>query len=97
MRIRIKYNQGFWVVFFGNYKPEVFSSHEAAIEATQKRWKRFYKENVAYSIVQKLSINKLSEHEKDFVLKLAQTQCKGITKKQYGWIRGLYERQEREW
>lgn len=85
-----------WDVTFDG-KTERFNSHAAAILYANKVWKRFYKEQAAYSMIMTIAVNNLNQTELEFVTKLLQSRCKGITKKQYGYLKGIHERQVREW
>lgn len=85
-----------WEVSF-NGKVEQFNNPTAAYEYAKKVFKRYYKEQAAYSMLMTLAVNLFSNIERDFYNKLYQTRCKGITKRQYGYLAGIYERQMREW
>lgn len=85
-----------WRVEFNSITTD-FNSNLAAITFADKQWKRYYKEQAAYSMLISLSINLLSIAEAMLHAKLLSTKCKGITKKQYGYLKGIHERQEREW
>src|ERR1700685_461515 len=58
---------------------------------------RAWKEASAYSMARTISSNQLSMAEADVVRKLCKTKCRGITPKQWGYIKGIHERQQREW
>jgi hypothetical protein len=81
----------------GGYNYHHFISPDGAFEFAKQWIKRFYKECVAYSCLQTIAVNRLSVEEHGLIQKLLRTRCKGITKAQYGWLRGIHERQEREW
>ena len=68
-----------------------------AYDYVRKYIKRYYKECCAFSMVSTLSYNLLSTDELALVSKLRRFKCKGITKAQYGYLKGLHERQQREW
>ena len=85
-----------WRVEFNNELSD-FNSHNAAITFADKLWKRYYKEQGAYSMILNISINLLSNKDKELVEKLQKTNCRGITKRQYGYLVGIHERQVREW
>jgi hypothetical protein len=55
---------------------------------------KILREQKAYNLVsQLLRQNRfLSNEEDDLVLKLYKHQCKNITKRQYGYLKGIYER-----
>lgn len=74
-----------------------FETNEGAFEYVRKYIKRYQKESSAASMVRILSVNLLSIKEAEFVYKLEKSNCKGITKRQYGYLKGIYERQQREW
>lgn len=84
-----------WQVRFNNCA-KIFSKHEGAIEYANKVWKRYYKEQAALSMVNSISLNLLDVKEIEFIKKVKATKCAGISKAQYGYIKGIYERQERE-
>lgn len=85
-----------WRVEF-NGKTTDFNSNLAAITFADKQWKRYYKEQAAYSMLLTIAYNLLNSQDQLFVLKLKDTNCKSITKKQYGYLKGIHERQVREW
>lgn len=87
---------GYWILWFGNIN-KWFQSFEAAEREGKKIWKRYYKENAAFSMIEKIAQNILTIQELDFVRKLQRSRCKGISLKQYGYLKGIYERQQREW
>jgi hypothetical protein len=86
----------YWKLRVGDYHNWYLSYDAAAIEAT-KRWLKFYRESAAKSKLDCISQNLLSVRDLDFVKKLHRSNCKGITKAQYGYLSGIYERQEKEW
>lgn len=102
MKLKIKciqnplWIQSVWSVSF-NGKTEEFNNPEAAVRWGVKQSKRFYKECAAYSMVCTTAVNLLSIKDSEFIQKLLQSKCVGITKPQYGYIKGIHERQEREW
>lgn len=98
MKILLRKDQanGYWKLRMGSYN-NWFLSYEAATVEAKKRWKRFYKESAAFAMVMSISSNLLSIDEADLVRNLRASKCKGITKKQYGYLKGIHERQEREW
>ena len=105
MKIKIKSHKSlfcgsfgniFWTVTF-NGKTTSYPNAEAAFQGATKRYKRFYKESAAFSMLKDLAHNMLEIKEYDFVTKLHRTKCAGITKSQYGYLKGIYERQQREW
>lgn len=91
-----KDKNGYWKARFDGYN-EWFMTFEAADIWVRKTMKRYYKESVAFSILGDIGVNLLSCRERELVDKLIKNRCKGITKKQYGWLRGIHERQQREW
>lgn len=72
-------------------------THEGAFQFARKYILRYTKEHAAYSRVLEISMNTLSLNELQLVHKLLKTKCRGITPKQYGYLAGIYERQQREW
>jgi hypothetical protein len=87
---------GYWKARFDN-KHEWFRTFEAADLWARKEVKRWYKESAAYACLTGLRINQLTCREAEFYDKLYLNKCKGITKAQYGYLRGIHERQQREW
>lgn len=87
-----------WDVTFAD-KTERFNSHLAAITYANKVWTRYYKEQAAFSMLQTIAVNMLCISNGDFDLcsKLNKTNCVGITKRQYGYLVGIHERQQKEW
>lgn len=74
-----------------------FHTFDAAMTFLKKTLTRAYKEASAYSMARSISSNLLSIDEQALVRKLCKNKCKGITPKQYGYLKGIHERQEREW
>lgn len=74
-----------------------YADVEAAYKSAAKRFKRYYKESAAFSMLSKVSANLCTIDEWEFIKKIRRTKCKGITPKQYGYLKGIYERQERAW
>lgn len=96
MKIKLFKDGHVWCVVF-NKDSSWFENYEGATEYALKVYKRYYKEQAAYSRLCQISSNLLSVEERAFYNKLVRTRCKGITKAQYGFLTGIYERQEREW
>src|ERR1700692_1037988 len=80
-----------------NGSTEYFHDFNTAVGRMSKKLKRIYKESCAYSMARALSANTLSIDEQDFVRKMCKCKCAGISMKQYGYLKGIHERQEREW
>lgn len=74
-----------------------FDNFEAACKHVEKAIKRARKEASAFSMVSTIAVNLLSVQDRGLVDKLVKGKCRGITKAQYGYLRGIHERQEREW
>lgn len=74
-----------------------YSEYAGAYEYAKKYLKRYHKECSAYSMVQTLAFNLLESKEFELCKKLLKNKCKGITPKQYGYLKGIHERQKREW
>jgi hypothetical protein len=87
----------YWSVIHPNGNSTHYEKYEAAFAYVVKKLKRELKEQVAYSRALKISINLLALIERAFVTEMLKCKCIGITKKQYGWIAGIYERQQKEW
>lgn len=85
-----------WDVTF-NDKTERFNNPEAAQEYARKIFKRYVKESAAFSMCMTIAVNLLSVRDSEFIAKLIKNKCKSITKAQYGYLKGIHERQEREW
>lgn len=97
MKILIrKDDNGYWKLRFGSYN-NWFLTFEGASEQAKKLWKKYYKESAAYAMAQNISINLLTVVDSEFVKTMVKRKCKGITKQQYGYLKGIHERQEREW
>jgi hypothetical protein len=102
MKAKIKFipsliaNSGFWQVTI-NGNTTNYEESAAAYEYARKKLKRVFKEQAAFSRVSKVSVNLLSIDEAKFIRKMIKSKCAGITKAQYGFLAGIYERQEREW
>lgn len=98
MKILLRKDQtnGYWKLRMGSYN-NWFLSFEAAATEAKKRWKRYYKESAAFAMLGNISRNLLSIDELALVQSLHRTKCRGITKAQYGYLKGIHERQEREW
>lgn len=87
---------GYWKARFNN-RHEWFHTFDAAALWAKKEMKRFYKESTAFSVLNDLKKELLACRELELYDKLKRNKCKGITKAQYGWLRGIHERQTREW
>lgn len=94
--IRKDQANGYWKARFNN-KHEWFHSFAAAQLWAKKELTRFYKESVAWSILLDLNTKIMACRELELYDKLKNNKCKGITKAQYGYLRGIHERQQREW
>jgi len=95
MRIKLRKADKYWIVEFRGER-KIFEQYEGATNYALKIWKRYYKEQAAYSMLLGISINLLSVEEAEFYTKLSKSKCKGISKAQYGYLKGIHERQERE-
>ena len=95
MKIKLRKADKYWIVEFRGER-KIFEQYEGATNYALKVWKRYYKEQAAYSMVRNLSVNLLTVEEKLFRDKLIKVSCKGITKSQYGYLKGIHERQDRE-
>lgn len=74
-----------------------FEEHQAAILYASKFCTRWRKEHSAYSMVSTIAVNLLNVADSCFVQKLLRSKCKGISQSQYGYLKGIHERQERAW
>jgi len=97
MKATIKYDKGtkYWRASFNN-KHEWFITLQAAMYWSMKEAKRWYKESAAYSMLRAVVQDRMTVREQDFIIHLP-AKCKGITKAQYGYLKGIHERQQREW
>lgn len=86
----------FWLVKTPTTETAYPTCH-SAFDYARRYMKRHYKESAAYSRVLQVSTNLLTIQELELVQKLLRNKCKGITSKQYGYLAGIYERQQREW
>ena len=96
MKLKLHKIQKYLAVEFRGTRT-LFEQHEGATEFALKQWKRYYKEQSAYAMLGTLSVNLLNTEELDLYNKLCKNKCRGITKAQYGYVKGIHERQEREW
>ena len=74
-----------------------YREFDTALARLNKDIKRIYKESSAYSMARTLSSTGLNLAEGELVRKLNKSKCKGITPKQWGYLKGIHERQQREW
>jgi hypothetical protein len=74
-----------------------YEHSSGAFTYARKYMLRNRKEMSAFSMLNKISINLCTFDEAELIRKLIRNSCKGITKAQYGWLVGIYERQERAW
>lgn len=76
-------------------------SHYASFDAAQtylnKFMLRYRKEASAYSMASTIAINLLDLKDQKFIKKMLARKCIGISKPQYGYLKGIHERQQREW
>src|SRR5271167_4239878 len=84
-----------WCVEVGNYLA-YFDDFHVALKQMNKFLKRAYKESSAFSMARTISVPSLAIPDRDFVRKMFKAKCKGITMKQYGYLKGIHERQQRE-
>lgn len=85
-----------WQVIF-NGGINSFPTIEGAHNHANKVWLRYRKEQSAFSMLNDVAVNLLDVKDIEFVQKLLKTKCAGITKAQYGYLKGIHERQKREW
>ena|SRR5271165_7133225 len=74
-----------------------YYNFDTALKFLNRYITRAYKESSAYSMARTISSNMLTCDEQDLVRKLVKPKCRGITVKQYGYLKGIHERQQREW
>ncbi len=74
-----------------------WATFDSALSYLGRALTRTVKEESAYSMARTISSNLLSIDESTLVRKLCKTKCRGITPKQWGYIKGIHERQQREW
>lgn len=71
------------------------STFKAAWEYLHKRINREIRQQKAFArIANQLDVELLTVTEARLIKKLIKTKCDGITKKQYGWLVGICERQK---
>ena len=87
----------FFIVTSDSITPIAFETFEGARIYAEKKLKRARKEASAYAMLQGISINLLSFKDMDLALKLLKNKCAGISPRQYGYLKGIYDRQQREW
>jgi hypothetical protein len=58
--------------------------------------KQFVRESKAWAKIYGLNIRLLNMHDMTFIRKLLKSKCNNITKKQYGYLSGIYERQVKQ-
>lgn len=102
MKIKIKANKSlvggyFYTVLAPPHGKVVFETGEGALAYAHKFITRWQKESAAFSMVRQIGINLLNVADSCFIQKLQRNKCKGISKSQYGYLKGIYERQQREW
>ena len=86
--------------FFAVYRDgntTAFPTFEGALNSVARRILRDRKEASAFGMVCNTSINLLSIHERQLIEKLQKTKCLGITQRQYGFLKGIYDRQQKAW
>jgi hypothetical protein len=66
---------------------------DKALAALNRMMTRVWKEESAYSMVRTIRAIDLNVAEADLVRKLCKSKCRGITPKQWGYIKGIHERQ----
>lgn len=75
----------------------VFPTFEAARLYGWRKIKRERKEASAFAMLCNISMNFLSVKDAELVQKLKHSKAVGISPRQYGYLKGIYERQERAW
>jgi hypothetical protein len=55
--------------------------------------KQFVREQKAWAKIYALNMRLLNMHDMTFIQKLLKNKCSNITKRQYGYLSGIYERQ----
>ena len=96
MKLTIRKQGAYWNVDF-NGAHRFYPDYLGAVTYADKTWRRYYKEQAAHSMLLALSANLLEADELALYTKLRKNKCAGITVKQYGYIKGIYERQKRAW
>jgi hypothetical protein len=85
-----------WTVDVGKART-YWDDFDKAMSWLKRALTREVKEAGAYSMARSISSNLLSIDEANLVRKLCKSKCRGITPKQWGYIKGIHERQQREW
>ena len=58
--------------------------------------KQFVRESKAWAKIYGLNSRLLNMHDMIFIQKLLKSKCNNITKRQYGYLSGIYERQMKQ-
>lgn len=85
----------YWNLNYLGYIDIPFCTWEGAMHYLVKNTEQAVRTDKAWArIKNELNITLLSVAESKLIAKLVAKQCKGITKKQYGWLVGIIERQK---
>lgn len=87
----------FWEVCYNRngsgYTSTAFAYADGAFAFWRQLEKQFVREQKAWAKIYSLNIRLLNMHDMTFIQKLLKNKCVGITKRQYGYLSGIYERQ----
>jgi len=93
-------NSTFWAVMtmdeFGVRDERHFIYPEAAFDFWRKYEAEAYRRIRGRELIHKIDGDLLSFKERIFVAGMYRKNCRGITIKQYGYLKGLYERHGKE-
>jgi len=99
LKATITKESGFWHVHYlsnGHTKCSVFMFPDGAFNFWLKLEKQYIQDQKAWAKIYKLNIRLLNMHDMTFIQKLLKNKCANITKKQYGYLSGIYERQVKQ-
>ena len=90
----------FWEVCYNRngtgHASTAFKYSDGAFAFWLQLEKQFVRESKAWAKIYGLNIRLLNMHDMIFVQKLLKSKCNNITKRQYGYLSGIYERQVKQ-
>ena len=92
-KARIYFDGRYWVVNIDGYEAR-FNYQVGAFNLWLQREKFIVRELKAWAKLQQINMRLLSMHDTVFIQKLVKHECANITKRQYGYLSGIYERQQ---
>ena len=100
LKAEIKRNQfNHWTLSYpksGNITTTTFKFPDGAFAFWLQLEKQFVRESKAWAKIYGLNIRLLNMHDMIFIQKLLKSKCNNITKRQYGYLSGIYERQVKQ-